>query len=163
MVCRRLSEPSKLFNVANEFGRSTAAYSRICKKTVAILYREHADRLYFAHSIVANRLDDHCEVIATKGAPLRSCRGLIDGTKQYIARPSARSNPASSFENLQHSVYNGHPRRHCLNWQAVTTPDGLLSSVFGPVEGRHHDSTMPSMSGLLEVLGHDSNFKGRVI
>ncbi|KAE9156613.1 hypothetical protein PF002_g33572 [Phytophthora fragariae] len=31
MLCRRLKEPSTLFTVANEFGRSPAAYSRICK------------------------------------------------------------------------------------------------------------------------------------
>ncbi|GMF14559.1 unnamed protein product [Phytophthora fragariaefolia] len=32
MVCRRLSEASKLFTVASEFGRSTAAYSRVFRQ-----------------------------------------------------------------------------------------------------------------------------------
>lgn len=32
MVCRRLSEASKLFTVASEFGRSTAAYSRVLRQ-----------------------------------------------------------------------------------------------------------------------------------
>ncbi|KAG2929188.1 hypothetical protein PC117_g14055 [Phytophthora cactorum] len=32
MLCRRLKEPSLLFTVANEFGRSPAAYSRICQQ-----------------------------------------------------------------------------------------------------------------------------------
>ncbi|KAE9335024.1 hypothetical protein PF008_g13685 [Phytophthora fragariae] len=47
MVCRRLTEPSKLFTVADEFGHSTAAYSRICKTAIAILYAKHATLLYF--------------------------------------------------------------------------------------------------------------------
>lgn len=33
MLCRRLSEPSKLLTVASEFGRSMAAYSRVVKAT----------------------------------------------------------------------------------------------------------------------------------
>ncbi|KAG2988026.1 hypothetical protein PC118_g6961 [Phytophthora cactorum] len=46
MLCRRLKEPSLLFTVANEFGRSPAAYSRICQQTVAELYTKHKDLLY---------------------------------------------------------------------------------------------------------------------
>ncbi|ETL94177.1 hypothetical protein L917_07807 [Phytophthora nicotianae] len=32
MLCRRLSEPSKLLTVASEFGRGTGPYSRVVKK-----------------------------------------------------------------------------------------------------------------------------------
>jgi hypothetical protein len=163
MVCRRLTEPSKLFTVADEFGRSTAAYSRICKRTIAILNAKHATLLYFARATVLKRLDVYCAAVTRKGSPLRACWAFIDGTKQYIARPSARTNPGSSFENLQRSVYSGHPRRHCLNWQAATAPGGIIVSVYGPVEGRRHDTTMLSMSGLLEYMEKDVRFEGKVI
>ncbi|GMG15158.1 unnamed protein product [Phytophthora fragariaefolia] len=148
MLCRRLKEPFTLFTVANEFGQSPATYTRICRHVVDLLYSAHKDLLYFNRHVVYRRIERYCEVIKDKGAPLACCWAFVDGTKQYVARPSARRNPAFKFKNLQRDVYNGHPRRHCLNWQAITTPDGIIVSIFGPVEGRRHDSTMLSMSGI---------------
>ena len=61
-------------------------------------------------------------------------------------------------------MYNGHLRRHCLNYQGITTPDGLIISMFGPVEGRRHDSTMLAISGFLERLrSKGETFKGKYI
>jgi hypothetical protein len=105
MLCRRQKEPSTLFTVANEFGRSPAAYSRICKSTV------HKELLYFNRELVVMRVESYCRAIRAKGAPLK-CWAFIDGTKQYVCRPSARDNPASAHENLLRSLYNGHPRQH---------------------------------------------------
>ncbi|KAG4060654.1 hypothetical protein PC123_g4421 [Phytophthora cactorum] len=101
MLCRRLKEPSLLFTVANEFGRSPAAYSRICQQTVTELYTKHKDLLYCNRGVVAQRIENYCEVINVKGAPLSSCWAFVNGTKKYVARPSARRNPACAFENLQ--------------------------------------------------------------
>ncbi|OQR90852.1 hypothetical protein THRCLA_22506 [Thraustotheca clavata] len=39
-----------------------------------------------------------------------------------------------------------------MNWQGITTPDGLIISMFGPVEGRRHDATMLSLSGVLDKM-----------
>lgn len=36
--------------------------------------------------------------------------------------------------------------------QAVSTPNGLIANLFGPVEGRHHDAFLLSASGLLSQL-----------
>ena len=61
-------------------------------------------------------------------------------------------------------MYNGHPRRHCLNYQGITTPDGLIISMFGPVEGRRHDNTMLAISGFLErPRSKGETFKGKYI
>ncbi|KAE8974145.1 hypothetical protein PR003_g27141 [Phytophthora rubi] len=54
MLCRRLKEPSTLFTVANEFGRSPGAYSRICMQTVEEMYVKHKDLIYFNREVVAN-------------------------------------------------------------------------------------------------------------
>ena len=45
---------------------------------------------------------------------------------------------------------------HALKFQSVVTPNGLLANLFGPVEGRRHDSGMLAMSGLLPQLQHVS-------
>ncbi|GMF41834.1 unnamed protein product [Phytophthora fragariaefolia] len=116
MVCRRLSEALKLFTVASEFGRSTASYSRVFAATVQIMYDNHRVILYFHDALIKERIDEYCDTTHAAGAPLRTCSGFIDGTKQYISRPSAREEPTIANEHLQRSVYNGHPRRHWFNW-----------------------------------------------
>ncbi|KAJ8574690.1 hypothetical protein ON010_g4519 [Phytophthora cinnamomi] len=46
---------------------------------------------------------------------------------------------------------------------AVTAPDGIIVSVYGPVEGRRHNSTMLSLSGLLEDMATEDIFEGKAI
>ncbi|OQR83529.1 hypothetical protein ACHHYP_14599 [Achlya hypogyna] len=138
LLCRWFTEPSKLFTVANEFGRSTAAVSRIVLHVTRQLYAGHVDLLYINADMIRARI--------------------------YIARPSPRPGNRT-HENLQRSVYYGHPRRHCLNWQGVTTTDGIIVSAYGPVEGRRHDSTVLSYSKVLDFFCTDTSgiYNGRVL
>ena len=53
-------------------------------------------------------------------------------------------------------VYNGDKRVHALKFQSIVIPNGLIANLFGPVEGRQHDSRMLAMSGLLPKLQHMS-------
>ena len=80
--------------------------------------------------------------IHAKGAPLTNCWGFIDGTVRPISRPG----------NNQRIVYNGHKRVHAIKFQSVATPDGIVSLLSGPYEGRSHDSGMLRNSGLLPLL-----------
>ncbi|ETP08005.1 hypothetical protein F441_15896 [Phytophthora nicotianae CJ01A1] len=165
MLCRRLSEPSKLLTVASEFGRGTVPYSRIVKKPAQLLVNQHRDLVYFNYQLVHLRINEYVAAIHSKGSPLRMCWAFIDGTKQYVARPSARENPASEYENLQRALFNGHPRRHCFNWQSLQAPDGLIVSLFGPLEGRRHDYSMLNLSGLVDLMENDQSgiFCGKII
>ena len=52
----------------------------------------------------------------------------------------------------QRVVYNGHKRVHALKFQSVVAPIGMIANLFGPVEGRRHDSALLAMSGLLNQL-----------
>jgi DDE superfamily endonuclease len=79
----------------------------------------------------------------------RKCRlgglgvwGFIDGTLRKTCRPSR-------FQKL---VYSGHKRSHGIKFQSVTTPDGLIALLFGPINGNRHDSYMLAESGLLPKL-----------
>ena len=45
---------------------------------------------------------------------------------------------------------------HGIKFQSVVAPNGLMASLFGPVEGRRHDSGMLVDSGLLQELSHYS-------
>jgi hypothetical protein len=53
---------------------------------------------------------------------------------------------------MQRVFYNGHKRVHALKYQSIVTPDGLIAHLYGPIEGRRHDSGILRESSLLEVL-----------
>ena len=52
----------------------------------------------------------------------------------------------------QRVLYNGHKKVHAIKFQSVVAPCGLIANLFGPVEGRRHDSGMLAMSRLLPNL-----------
>ena len=53
----------------------------------------------------------------------RQLLGLCRGTIRPICRPG---------ENLR-VVYNGHKRVHCLKFQSVVPPNGMIANFFGPI------------------------------
>jgi nuclease HARBI1 len=67
---------------------------------------------------------------------------FIDGTARRICRPSQD----------QDIVYSGHKKYHCLKYQSLVTPDGIISHIFGPVEGARHDAFVLHLSCLSTVL-----------
>ena len=52
----------------------------------------------------------------------------------------------------QRALYNGHKRYHALKFQSVVAPSGLIANLYGPVEGKRHDSSMLMDSSLLNQL-----------
>ena len=71
-----------------------------------------------------------------------NCFGFVDGTVRPCSRP--RQN--------QRILFNGHKRVHALKFQSVVFPNGLICNLYGPVEGRRHDSGMLAESRLLDQL-----------
>ena len=43
-------------------------------------------------------------------------------------------------------------RVHGMTWQSLTLLDGMIGSIYGPVEGRRHDTTVLRFSGLMDNL-----------
>ena len=58
--------------------------------------------------------------------------------------------PVRKADENQRILYNRHKRVHGIKFQSVVAPNGLIASLFGPVEGRGVDS------GLLKELLHYS-------
>ena len=85
-------------------------------------------------------------MIHNKNAPLQNCWGFVDGTVRPVCRPG---------EN-QRVLYNGHKRIHTIKFQSVVAPNGLIANLYGPVEGKQHDSGMLAESGLLTDLQQHS-------
>ena len=78
--------------------------------------------------------------------------GFVDGTFRGHCRPQGNEE--------QRRVYSGHKKLHGNIYQAVVTPDGLVSSLVGPFMGPTADWTMWRRSGCEEAIrqvmqGHD--------
>lgn len=91
-----------------------------------------------------SRLDLYTDAVFQKFYVLRNCVAFIDGTVIGISRPSG--------DMKQRILYNGHKRKHSLKFQAVTSPDGIIAHIFGPIEGRWHEWTMYVRSFLDDIL-----------
>ncbi|ETM48914.1 hypothetical protein L914_06619 [Phytophthora nicotianae] len=86
---------------------------------------------------------------------LRNVWGFIDGTIRRIGKPLGNAE--------QHALYSGHKRCHGIKFQSVTTPDGIISHLFGPAEGRLHDLTLLDASGLEETIQNNQRFDGYLL
>ena len=87
---------------------------------------------------------------------LTNCWGFVDGTVRPVCRPTHR----------QKVMYNGHGHKcvHALKFQSVVAANGMIAHLFGPIEGRRHDSFMLRQSGLLDELQQFSvNTAGQIM
>ncbi|XP_033121176.1 uncharacterized protein LOC117120273 [Anneissia japonica] len=87
-------------------------------------------------------LEKYAQAVFEKEAPLKNCRGFIDGTVRAVCRPQ---------ENQQ-VLFNGHKRLHSIKFQSLVAANGMIANMYGPIEGRRHDSFMLRESGLLDQL-----------
>ena len=116
------------------FGRPVPQLSMLCNIVIDHIFHQFGHLLssFDQQWLSRENLKVFADVIHEKGAALDNCWGFIDGTVHPICRPKRN----------QRVVYNGHKRVHALKYQSVVAPNGLIAHLFGPVEGRRHDSGM---------------------
>ncbi|ETV69684.1 hypothetical protein H257_14547 [Aphanomyces astaci] len=153
IVLSRMAFPTRFFDMAQTFGRSRSVLCDVFLHVLNELYDRWNPLLYFNTNLVAKNIYRYCAAINSRGAQTSRVFGFIDGTKLQVCRMG----PSGNGDNLQKEIYSGHKRMHCLNYQAVTAPDGLCIHFFGPVEGRRHDTKLLRESGLLEFLSRNSH------
>lgn len=144
MLLKRLAYPCRYFDMIRLFGRPVPELCMLSNVVLDWFYNTHGHRLTSWNQPILSPpfLESYCQAISRMGSPLTNCFGFVDGTVRPIARPG---------EN-QRLVYNGHKRVHSLKFQSVAIPNGLISNLYGPVEGRRHDSGMLAESNLLTAL-----------
>ncbi|CAC5395948.1 unnamed protein product [Mytilus coruscus] len=144
IVLRRLTYPNRLEDISPIFQRPLYELSYILSKTLDIIYDNTSQKLTSLDQewLSEEYLRTFAEVIHERGSPLLNCWGFIDGTVMPICRPTRH----------QRIVYSGHKRVHGLKFQSVVAPNGLVANLFGPIEGRRHDSGMLRESGLMNQL-----------
>lgn len=141
MLLYRFRYPCRLSDMVKRFHRSKPEISLILNEIIDDLDGRFAPRLQMG-TITPNELAILSSAIEAKGCPLSQCFGFIDGTVRPICRPI----------DGQRLFFNGHKRVHALKYQIVTLPNGLIWDIFGPIEGRRHDSYLLAESGLLTKL-----------
>ncbi|KAE8969771.1 hypothetical protein PR003_g28223 [Phytophthora rubi] len=154
-VClRRLMYPKRWIDMATMFGRAPEKLCTIFYFVVEFLDEKLAEVLFFDTARITQNLDRYCAAIAAKSpGSIEGVWGFIDGTIRPICRPSKG----------QQAMYNGHKRIHAMKSQTVVTPDGIISHLFGPVDGRRHDLFMLNQSGLKQHLENNSAFHNKLI
>ncbi|PFX18686.1 hypothetical protein AWC38_SpisGene16916 [Stylophora pistillata] len=141
MLLKRFAYPCRLSDIVLRFGRSVPEISLILAEVTDHVVNTQGHLLQDLNQpwLQPHHLDEFSRAINQKGAALGNCWGFVDGTIRPICRPR---------EN-QCVMYNGHKRVHCLKFQSVVAPNGMIANLFGPVEGKRHDSAMLWMLGLL--------------
>lgn len=76
---------------------------------------------------------------------------FIDGTVRPICRPSQQ----------QHLYYSGYKKLHCVKYQSLLCPDGIIVSLKGAYPGHRHDAGIFRDSGLYQELEQHTAFGDR--
>ena len=140
MLLKRFAYPCRFADMVARFRRPVPQLCMITNRMMDYLFDEYSYLLADLNQpwLSRDHLRHFAATIHDKGAPLENCWGFIDGTVRPLCKPD---------EN-QRILYNGHKRVHGIKFQSVVAPNGLIASLFGPVEGRRRDSGMLVDSGL---------------
>ena len=156
-IClKRFAYPCRYADLIPRFGRPVPQLCMIANLVTDEIFNRFSHLLTNLDQpwLSPQNLQIFTEAIHNKGAALDNCWGFIDGTVRPICRPGRN----------QRVVYNGHKRVHAIKFQSVVAPNGLIANLYGPVEGRRHDSGMLAMSGLLpELEQHSSSPDGQAV
>ena len=141
---KRFAYPCRYSDTVYRFGRSVQELSLISNFVMNYIYTNHSWRFTSLNQpwLSPACLERFCRIIQNAGAPIANCWGFIDGTVLPVCRPG----------QFQRIIYNGHKRVHAMKYQSVVTPNGMIANLFGPIEGRRHDSGMLRDSNLLDEL-----------
>ena len=125
------------------FGRSRPWLSLVFVDTINYLSDRYRSMLFWDRRRLAlDKLRQYAVSVENAGGVARIW-GFIDGTQRQICRPSTMD---------QRVFYSGHKKSHTIQFQAIVTPDGLVSHLGGPFEGTAGDWKMWRETGVEEVL-----------
>ena len=148
ILLRRLCYPTRFADLIPRFGRPVPQLCMIFNQLLDFLNDTWGHLLDTLNQpwLSPHNLRSFADAVHEKGAPLNCVWGFIDGTLKACCRPSQH----------QRAVYNGHKRYHGLKYQSISTPTGMIAHLYGPIEGRRHDSAMLALSGLMNQLNQFS-------
>ena len=153
----KLSRPYSLKSIGEKFARSRMIVSRIVNKMMRKIYRRCKKILYWDEErLHTEQLWHYAHAIARRNEHrhrVNNVFAFIDGTIQKIARPF----------KFQRQLYNGWKRCHCIKFQGLMAPDGIMIHLGGPFMAKYHDAWMLARSKLQckldQMISQDSGLR----
>ena len=143
VVAACLSFSNRWEHLVDLFGWFKSWLSTIFNDVILFLAGWYSSVLLWHSQLTYSRLQIFAEAIhQVGGAP--GIWGFVDCTFQGYCRPTGNEE--------QQRVYSGHKKFHGNNYQALVTPDGLVSSLTGPYIGPINDWTIWRRSGCEEAI-----------
>ncbi|KAG5892529.1 hypothetical protein JTB14_011118 [Gonioctena quinquepunctata] len=149
ILLRRLAYPNRFSDLENIFKRSPAALSEICNLVASNIQQNHGHLLEDIGNLNRAKLELYAQAVVEKGGAVQNCWAFIDGTARPICTPT----------DDQEGYYSGHKRFHCVKYQSLLCPDGILVSLLGAFPGRRHDDFISGQSGLYNQLEENTIFE----
>ena len=134
----RMKSYERFTDLQDEFGLDYSQLCRIFNTTLSMVVARNRHLLFDNFDYFSTRFEQYNRAIRDKvGRPLPAAAVdtalFCDGKSLRISRPG---------EPFQSRVYNGHHRVHCLQFQGVSAPDGMIVDFYGPLPGIRHDQAM---------------------
>ena len=144
ILLTRLASPERLRRANDHFGRSPSFLSTVFNDTVDYLIGAFGGLLEWHPRLDDyGRLEEFAVAIAQRAdLPKAAIWGFVDGTFRPFCRPSQE----------QRAYYSGHKKAHGMKFQAIATPDGLVSSLHGPWLGPDNDWRILLQSGVQDRM-----------
>lgn len=127
ILLRRLCYPSRFVDLIPRFGRPGSQLCMIFNHVLDYVNNTWGHLLDTLNQawLSPHNLRAYADAVHEKGAALDYVWGFIDGTLKACCRP----------ERYQRALYSGHKRYHGLKYQSVSTPNGMIAHLYGPIEG----------------------------
>ena len=141
---KKFAYPCRCQDMIPQFARPVPQLCMISNVVLNFMYANwnHLLSSFEQDWLSRENLEQFANDVHRSGAPLQNCWGFVDGTVRPVCRPG----------QFQRMLYNGHKRVYSMRFQSVVAPNGLVPNLYGPVEGKRHDSGMLAESGLLDDL-----------
>ena len=132
LLLMRFAYPCRFADMVARFERPVPQLCMITNRMMDYLFDEYSHLLANLNQpwLSSDRLRHFAATIHDKGALLENCWGFIDGTVR----------PLCKRDQNQRILCNRHKRVHRI--KSVVAPNGLITSLFGAVDDRRHDSGM---------------------
>ena len=143
---KRYAHPCRYSDMVPKFARPVAQLCMASNLVMDYLYTHWHHLLSTLNLpwLSPDNLERFANAVYQNSGALQNCFGFVDGTVRPVARP----------DQNQRVLYNGHKKVHSIKFQSVAVPSGLVANLFGPMEGKRHDSSMLAESNLYNQLVH---------
>ena len=155
ILLKRYSYPYRYLDLTPRFGRPVSQLFMIANHVMNFIYERwhHLLTSFNQPWLFPANLKRYSNYINQSGTPLENCWGFVDGTVQSVC---------TSWEG-QRQLYTGHKRVHGIKFQSIVCPDGMIANLYGPIEGRRHDSFMLSRSEILALEHFSFGLHGEIL